>query len=365
MAARSKSSRSADILNKKVPENPKYKDVKSVLDTGASMSKYMAKMEDIRKNYRYRKGELFKRMKVTTFVQLVLQVQSVNRNEDDGFAFSDTPSQDGQDTSREVHKNGSGDVANSPVPSLALTEGDYGESQDILSARSTLQSVIRGVGECDLTDDNSPDTPKLPSTANRDIDCPYLLLDLRDNDDYQKCHIISAKNYPTAMLSRSCNNYTKDMMSYRNQPGKIIVMYDEDERIGPMAASTLAQRGFDNTFLLSGGLKVASQRFPSGLVTGTLPLSCKPSPPSTARKTARKSTDEPIVPADKMDFTEDDILLMKGCVCLEFLLNEALVPSDTGSRLSRATTRANTNMSNATIMTNRSTASSMSGMPWK
>ncbi len=35
------------------------------------MSKYMAKIEDIRKNYRYKKDEIFKRMKVTTFVQLV------------------------------------------------------------------------------------------------------------------------------------------------------------------------------------------------------------------------------------------------------------------------------------------------------
>ena len=30
-------------------------------------------------------------------------------------------------------------------------------------------------------------------------------------------------------------------------------MYDEDERIASNAATTLAQRGFENTFMLSGG----------------------------------------------------------------------------------------------------------------
>ena len=39
----------------------------------------------------------------------------------------------------------------------------------------------------------------------------------------------------------------------KNQPGKIIVVYDEDERLGPNAATTLVQRGYDNLFLLSGG----------------------------------------------------------------------------------------------------------------
>jgi len=39
----------------------------------------------------------------------------------------------------------------------------------------------------------------------------------------------------------------------KNREGKIIVLYDEDEKIAPIAASTLVQRGYDNVFLLSGG----------------------------------------------------------------------------------------------------------------
>lgn len=299
-------------------------------------------------DYRYRKGELFKRMKVTTFVQLILQVESVRLNEDDE-SYAPTESS--------YSRNGGGDVA-SPVPSLALTEGDYGETE-VISPRSTLQSVIRGVGEYNIDDDErSLQSARLPSqlTNEKQEECPFLLLDLRDSDAYNQCHITTASNYPTAMLSRSCNNYTKEMISYRNQGGKIIVMYDEDERLAPAAATTLAQRGFDNTFILSGGLKVAVQKFPKGLVTGTLPSSCKVSSPPTARKTARKSAPpQEIIPADKKKFTDEDFTQ------LEFYIDEALVPSDTGSRLSRATTRSSSTASS--VASSRSTTSS--GNPWK
>jgi centrosomal protein CEP41 len=61
----------SDPLNKRIPKNPKYSHVKATVDTGASHSKYLARLEDMRKNYRFRPDEIFKRLKATTFVQLV------------------------------------------------------------------------------------------------------------------------------------------------------------------------------------------------------------------------------------------------------------------------------------------------------
>ncbi|PIK47419.1 putative centrosomal protein [Apostichopus japonicus] len=102
---------------------------------------------------------------------------------------------------------------------------------------------------------NDLSTPRSdPSSA-----VPYLLLDIRDQDDFEKCHIISAKNYPAAMLSRAVNNYTNDILNYRNKPGRLIVIYDEDERISTKAATTFAQRGFDNVFVLSGVTPLVSK----------------------------------------------------------------------------------------------------------
>ena len=37
-------------------------------------------------------------------------------------------------------------------------------------------------------------------------------------------------------------------------PGKIVILYDEDERLAPHVATTLVQRGYDNLFMLSGGM---------------------------------------------------------------------------------------------------------------
>ena len=43
----------------------------------------------------------------------------------------------------------------------------------------------------------------------------------------------------------------------RNKTGKIIVLYDEDERLSTNAATIFVEREVENVFLLSGGLSVA------------------------------------------------------------------------------------------------------------
>ena len=124
--------------------------------------------------------------------------------------------------------------------------------------------MIRGIGELDTSEkENTSGNSKAGrqfalaernlQKLQQDLDLPYLLLDLRDKDEYDQCHMISALSYPTAMLSRSVNNETAELLAYKNQPGKIIVVYDDDEKIAPRAATTLVERGYDNLFLLSGG----------------------------------------------------------------------------------------------------------------
>ncbi|XP_064400340.1 centrosomal protein of 41 kDa-like [Halichondria panicea] len=240
-------------LNKRIPENPKYKHIKSSIDTGASVSKYVERLEEMKRNYRYRNDEIFKRLKVTTFAQLILQVAEVDDVE------SPVPSDS--------------IVSNSPIISPAHFIADYPESPPD-TARSTLSSVISGVGELDIISHGSNISP--PSTpVHEPASYPYLLLDVRCKEDYDQCHIISAKNYPVAMLSRSCNYFTKDILDYQNKPGKIIVLYDEDERIAPNAATTFVQRGIDNVFMLSGGIKVLYKTFPEGMLSGVVPGGCK------------------------------------------------------------------------------------------
>ena len=42
-----------------------------------------------------------------------------------------------------------------------------------------------------------------------------------------------------------------------NKSGKIIILYDNNERIASQAATVFVQRGVDNVFLLSGGKLVS------------------------------------------------------------------------------------------------------------
>mmetsp|Transcript_13367 Transcript_13367/g.18268 ORF Transcript_13367/g.18268 Transcript_13367/m.18268 type:complete len:200 (-) Transcript_13367:131-730(-) len=110
----------------------------------------------------------------------------------------------------------------------------------------------------------------------------FLLLDLRDPEEYKQCLINNAINYPAPMLSRSVNYFTQEILQYNNksEEGKIIVLYDLDERIGLPAANLFFEKGVDNVFLLSGGLKKFGSEFPE-LTEGDLPR--PPSPTGTNR----------------------------------------------------------------------------------
>ncbi|XP_069812351.1 centrosomal protein of 41 kDa isoform X2 [Dendropsophus ebraccatus] len=371
------------VLKKRIPQNPKYQHVKTRLDTGNSMTKYLERIEEIKRNYRYKKDELFKRIKVTTFAQLVLQVASVSDENETADITSEellrleesnsVMSDDGELASDRT--NGKGSPVDVPLSPIQLID-TIGGGESVNSARSTLQSVISGVGELDL--DNKPrktskkDPQSSPGSLEKPYpDCPFLLLDVRDRDCYDQCHIIGAYNYPTAMLSRTMNPFTQEILNFKNAHGKIIILYDEDERIASQAATTMCERGFENLFMLSGGLKVIAQKFPDGLTTGSFPVTCLPQP--TQSKSARKRTTprEPTTAAEnKCRFSGEDLEK------IEQHLEKLLVPTDTASRFSRlstarsesktATSRNSQVPSSASSTSSRSIRSiSPHSKPWK
>ncbi|XP_013907287.1 PREDICTED: centrosomal protein of 41 kDa-like, partial [Thamnophis sirtalis] len=116
------------------------------------MTKYTEKLEEIKRNYRYKKDELFKRLKVSTFAQLVIQVATLSDETLKG------PPEEGQkldegdaaptETNLEVAEtNGKGSPEEETPASPILFINNTGAGE---SYRSTLQSVISGVGELDL-----------------------------------------------------------------------------------------------------------------------------------------------------------------------------------------------------------------------
>ncbi|NXC34852.1 CEP41 protein, partial [Campylorhamphus procurvoides] len=312
-------------LTRRIPPNPKYQHIKTRLDTGNSLSKYMERLEEIKRNYRYKKDELFKRLKVTTFAQLVLQVASLSNESlevtSEELHKLEDATAPGDEAEVAVGTNGKGSPEEAPEAVLLLNSPGAGESH-----RSTLQSVISGVGEMDI----EKDSPKKEEESQaKDLpypDCPFLLLDVRDRDAYDQCHIVGAYSYPIATLSRTMNPYTNSILEYKNAHGKIIIVYDNDERLASQAATTMCERGFENLFMLSGGLKVLAQKIPEGLITGTLPVSCQaPAPPGSARRKPPPRV-PPTRAKDKWRFSADDLQKLK------YYLEEEHIPLDTASK---------------------------------
>merc|ERR1711998_792249 len=70
---------------------------------------------------------------------------------------------------------------------------------------------------------------------------------------------------------------TKEMVHYRNREGCLVILYCTGGRQSAAAAQILTTRGFDNTYILEGGINAFSQRFPA-YVDGTPLFSAKISP---------------------------------------------------------------------------------------
>jgi centrosomal protein CEP41 len=54
----------------------------------------------------------------------------------------------------------------------------------------------------------------------------------------------------------------------KNKPNKLIIIYHEDDKSGIQVASVLFEKGFDNIYLLTGGIEEFYQKH-SSLVLGT------------------------------------------------------------------------------------------------
>ncbi len=53
-------------------------------------------------------------------------------------------------------------------------------------------SVAHGVGELDI---GAPPAPPPTNNNSGNYTCPYLLLDIRDKDEFDQCHIITGINF--------------------------------------------------------------------------------------------------------------------------------------------------------------------------
>jgi centrosomal protein CEP41 len=81
-----------------------------------------------------------------------------------------------------------------------------------------------------------------------------LLLDLRSEQDYKSWHIKNAINFPAINIQR--DQVFGQLTQFKNRKDKLIVVYAEDERHGTHLAKIIFEKGFDNVYLLTGGISV-------------------------------------------------------------------------------------------------------------
>jgi len=91
-------------------------------------------------------------------------------------------------------------------------------------------------------------------------DTSFLLLDLRDPDDYVMWRIKEALNFPGPNISR--DKMIPEIFRFRNKADKLIVIYLSDERKGTQYAQLFYEKGYENIYLLSGGIEQFLEEFP-------------------------------------------------------------------------------------------------------
>jgi centrosomal protein CEP41 len=221
-------------LDRRVPKNPKYESISPTINSGKTI-----KQVEILSNQSVarRKGELFRRIKCSTLAKLI---------EESGTKESVYNIKPPQEEVKETYENKS--VTNS------IAYSDF--------------SVV------------TVNTEALGLTENSE----FVLLDVREEDEYEKYHIKEAISFPAPNILR--DRILPQVFRLKNVKGKFIILYAVEERSGVDAARKFAERDYENVYLLSGGLEKFSLSFPH-LITGTLP-------PSPSRRFTLSSISKPL-----------------------------------------------------------------------
>ncbi len=99
--------------------------------------------------------------------------------------------------------------------------GDQDDARSVMTGVSVAMSQVSAVTYA---------TEMLGITQNT----KFLLLDMRDQEEYQMFHIKEALNYPAPNIGR--DKIIPELYRFKNQPDKLIVIYMSDERKGTQVA---------------------------------------------------------------------------------------------------------------------------------
>ena len=260
------------VLDKKIAPNPRYKNVENVVDTGHNLRKELERLEEVQQYYKFRNDEVFRRININNLVRLLIEQTKLeyqlNPSLVNDVELDENQSEFADSATEELEFDVNGDNVDQNGEDIrALIQSQFDEplvTSHRPSRQATVQSVrsgsvVHGVGEMDREEDATKDDPALAR--------PFLILDVRDPEEFSRSHLVYSQSYPHTRLNRAFDYETKAMLRVKNRPGTVLVVYDNDESTARQVATTLTQRGYDNVFMLSGGIRVAGLKYPdTGLV---------------------------------------------------------------------------------------------------
>ena len=208
-------------LNKKVKGNEKYGHVKSKLKSGRTVKDIEVISDQLVVK---RKFENFKRIKGST-LQKLLNEQSAM-------------------TEESIYELGKEEEENK----MPDAESVY----SMATNASQLSAVTYTTEQLGITSDTK-----------------FILLDMREEEDHEKFHIKESINFPAPNISR--DKVIPELYRFRNKDDKLIIIYMSDERSGSSAAKKFYEKGYDNIYLLSGGINDFILDFPELIVGKDLP----------------------------------------------------------------------------------------------
>jgi centrosomal protein CEP41 len=246
-----------DLLKKRLVTNPKYDHVKSSVECGVNSN--LAKMiRGAEPTLKQAPNEKFRRIRASTVAQSLEETYlEIRMREFNNFAGD----AEGAITNKR-HIMTNTPYANIPAPPPFHPASPHRPP----SQQST---------DCPHEEFTLPKGPKME----------YLILDVRDRDSYEQCHILNALHFPPSRLSHATNPYTNEILAFKNKEHKVIVLYDLDEEVvvQRQIGNIFFEKGCDNVLVMAGGLKHFVQDF-SHLVMGEPPVPIVPKDPRVASR---------------------------------------------------------------------------------
>lgn len=219
MSARPKS---ISILEKRIPVNPKYKAVTSVVDTGATVRRTPKVLSD--QELAKRRSELFRRVRNPRIADLLRQLDPGEASES---IYSYNAEEEGVDCSRSVI-----------APSVVSLGGQS------LGLVSVVSSQAMGIA----------------NTRS------FLILDLRSPEEYSKGRITHAVSHSGNLIARDM--YHPAMMSFKvKRKGHYFLVYHADEKRSAHYATLLVEKGWEEVFIVEGGFDEFSTSYPELIET--------------------------------------------------------------------------------------------------